>query len=196
MKNQLYSRFSKLLLISFALLSIISCKSEYEKMESRELASGKVENEIFLGLELGMSKKAFYETCWDLNNKGILSNGPSELSVEYDAPMPSGNPAKMRFYPKWEDEKIYMMPVEFTYEGWAPWNEDLAAEKLREDVVKLFEEWYGPGFIEVTNEDKSQIAFVKVDGNRRIRIFKKQLSIVRAEIVDLKIQKLKEENPS
>lgn len=165
-------------------------------MESKELSSGKVENEIFLGLELGMTKKAFYEACWDLNKKGVLSNGPSELSVEYDAKMPSGNTAKMRFYPKFEDEKIYMMPVEFTYEGWAPWNEELAVEKLREDVVKLFEEWYGHGFIEVTNEDKSQIVFVKVDGNRRIRIFKKQLSMIRAEIVDLKIKKLKEENPS
>ncbi len=165
-------------------------------MESRELGSGKVANEIFLGLELGMSKKAFYEACWELNKKGILSNGPSQLSVEYNAPMASGNNAKMRFYPRFEDDKIYMMPVEFTYEGWAPWNEELAVEKLREDVVKLFEEWYGPGFIEVTNEDKSQIVFVKVDGNRRIRIFKKQLSIVRAEIVDLKIQKLLEENPS
>jgi hypothetical protein len=165
-------------------------------MESRELSSGKVQNEIFLGLELGMDKKAFYEKCWELNSKGLLTNGPSELSVEYDAPMPSGNPAKMRFFPKWENEKIYMMPVEFTYEGWAPWNEELAVEKLREDVVKLFEEWYGPGFIEVSNEDKSQIAFVKVDGNRRIRIFRKHLPTVRAEIVDLKIQKLKEENPS
>lgn len=165
-------------------------------MESRELSSGKVQNEIFLGLELGMDKKAFYEKCWELNSKGLLTNGPSELSVEYDAPMPSGNPAKMRFFPKWENEKIYMMPVEFTYDGWAPWNKELEVEKLREDVVKLFEEWYGPGFIEVSNEDKSQIAFVKVDGNRRIRIFRKHLSTVRAEIVDLKIQKLKEENPS
>ena len=81
------------------------------------------------------------------------------------------------------------MPVEFTYEGWAPWNEELTAEKLREDVVKLFEEWYDPGFIEVTNEDKSQIVFVKMDGNRRIRIFKKHISVVRAEISDLPVEK-------
>jgi len=196
MKNLLHLRSNKFLFLLILSLSIVSCKSEYEKMESRELSSGKVENEIFLGLKLGMDKKAFYETCWDLNKKGILSNGPGELSVEYSVDLPSGNPAKMRFYPKFEDEKIYLMPVEFTYESWALWNEELAVEKLREDVVALFEEWYGPGFIEVANEDKSLIAFVKIDGNRRIRIFKKHVSIVRAEIVDLKIQKLKEENPS
>jgi len=171
------------------LILLFSCKSEYEKVESRELASGKTVNELFLGLSLGMDKKAFYETCWDLNKKGVLTNGPGELSVEYAVELPSGNPAKMRFYPKFEDEKIYMMPVEFTYEGWAPWNEELAVEKLREDVLSLFKDWYGEDFFEVSNEDKSLIAFVKIDGNRRIRIFKKHVSTVRAEIVDLKVQK-------
>lgn len=183
------------LIVALALLS--SCQSEYEKIESRELASGKTVNEIFLGLELGMDKKKFYETCWDLNKEGVLSNGPGELSIEYNAQLPSSKPAKMRFYPKFEDDKIYMMPVEFTYDGWAPWNEDLAVEKLREDVVSFYEQWFGSGFFEVTNEDKSQIVFVKIDGNRRIRIFKKHESIIRAEIVDLKVLKNRQDlNPS
>jgi hypothetical protein len=176
--------------LSLAILILLfSCKSEYEKIESRELATGKVVNELFLGLELGMTKKEFFETCWDLNKKGILSNGPTELSVQYRPTMPSGLPVQMRFYPKFEEDKIYLMPIEFSYEGWAPWNEDLSAENLRDDVVKLFEEWMGPGFFEVTNEDKTQIVWVKIDGNRRIRIFKKHISAVRVEIVDLKIQK-------
>jgi hypothetical protein len=175
-------------------LFLFSCQSEYEKLEKRELNSGKKVNEIFLGLELGMDRKAFFETCWDLNRQGKLTNGPTDLSVEYRAEMPSGNPARMRFYPKFEQDKIYLMPVEFTYEDWAPWNEDLTAEKLREDVVKLFEEWYGPGFIEVTSEDKSQVVFVRMDGNRRIRIFKKHISIVRVEISDLPVEKKIKEN--
>jgi hypothetical protein len=166
-------------------------------MEKREISSGKVVNDLFLGLSLGMDRKDFFETCWALNKKGILNNGPTELSVEYSTQLPSGKPVKMRFYPKFEQEKIYLMPIEFTYEGWAPWNEELSAEKLREDVIKQFEEWYGPGFIEVTNEDRSQIVFVKIDGNRRIRVFKKHLSVVRAEISDLPTEKkLKEIKPS
>jgi hypothetical protein len=185
MKNRLFLKYVSALLLFLA----FGCQSPYEKMEKEQLASGKVVNDIFLGLNLGMDKKDFFETCWDLNKKGLLTNGPTELSVEYRAKMPSGKTAQMRFYPKFEDEKIYLMPVEFTYEGWAPWNEDLSAEKLREDVLKLFEEWYGPGFIEVTNEDKSQIVFVKIDGNRRIRIFKKHISAVRAEISDLPTEK-------
>ncbi|MHA7131136.1 hypothetical protein [Algoriphagus namhaensis] len=166
-------------------------------MEERELSSGKVENDIFLGLELGMNRKAFYETCWDLNSQGILTNGPTELSVEYRADMPSGNGAFMRFFPKFEDQKIYMMPVEFTYQAWAPWNEELDAEHLLEDVKSLFEQWYGEGFIEVTDRDQTKRVWVKVDGNRRIRIFKKHLSAVRAEIVDLPLYKeLQNQSPS
>jgi len=186
-------RLSSLL---FIVLLFASCQSHYEKVEKEELASGKVSNELFLGLELGMTKKDFYTTCWDLNKEGILNNGPTELSVEYKAEMPSGNPAYMRFYPKFENDGLYFMPMEFSYEGWSPLNDELALEKLREDVVVLFESWYGPGFFEVSNEDKSLIAFVKVDGNRRIRVFKKSISVVRAEIVDLRIQKQIEENPS
>ena len=173
-----------------AILILFSCKSEYKKLEERELGSGKQVNELFLGLKLGMEKKDFFQTCWDLNKQGLLTNGPTELSVEYSPKMPSGNAAKMRFYPKFEQDKIYLMPIEFQYEGWAPWNEALKVDNLLEDVIALFEEWYGPGFIEVSNEDKSKVVFVKMDGNRRIRIFKKHISAVRVEISDLPVQKM------
>lgn len=176
------------------LYSLFSCASEYDKMEKRELDSGRITNNLFLGLELGMDRKAFYDSCTKMNKAGILLDGPTDLMVEYEPTMPSGKPAKMRFYPKYENNKIYLMQVEFSYDGWAPWNEDLTAEKLREDVVALFEEWYGPGFIEVTSEDKSQVVFVKVDGNRRIRIFKKHISTVRVEISDLPVEKKIKEN--
>ena len=186
MKHPWFLKYSSLL----AVLILFSCKSEYEKLEEKELNSGKKVNELFLGLELGMTRKEFFQTCWDLNKQGLLTNGPTELSVEYTPKMPSGNSAKMRFYPKFEQDKIYLMPIEFQYEGWAPWNESLNVENLRNDVIALFEEWYGSGFIEVSNEDKSKIVFVKVDGNRRIRIFKKHDSVVRVEIADLPIQKM------
>lgn len=190
MKNPWY-----LLLASSFLLFLTACGSEYQRLEKRELASGKVVKGLFLGLELGMNRKAFFDACWALNKKGMLTNGPSELSVEHSLVFPSGKAGKMRFYPNFEEDKIYLMPVEFSYDGWSPWNEDLAVEALRTDVVQLFEKWYGEGFIEVTNKDKSQIAFVKMDGNRRVRIFKKTLSSVRAEISDLPVQKLVSQRP-
>ena len=136
-----------------------------------------------------MTQKSFYEVCWDLNKEGVLTNGPTELSVEYRADMPSGNLAFMRFFPKFHEKKIFLMPVEFTYESFAPWNEDLDSDHLLEDVKTLFEDWYGEGFIEVSDKDRRKRAWVKVDGNRRIRIFKKHISVIRAEIVDLPLQR-------
>ncbi|GAA0877939.1 hypothetical protein GCM10009119_09070 [Algoriphagus jejuensis] len=174
--------------------TILSCQSDYQKMEAKELASGNIENELFLGLELGMSQKTFYEKCWKMNGEGILTNGPTELSVEYQVEMPSSLPTKMRFYPKFKDDKIYQMPVDYTYDGWAPYNKELSVENLRKDVVNLYESWYGQGFIEVKSEDGNQVVFVKVDGNRRTRIFKKNLSTVRVEILDLRVQRELEEN--
>ncbi|WP_169712701.1 hypothetical protein [Algoriphagus faecimaris] len=182
--------------LAFLMALLLGCQTEYQKIEERELASGKEVKELFLGLELGMDRKQFFETCWELNKEGLLNNGPTELMVEYIPKLPSGNSGRMRFYPKFEEDKIYYMPVDFTYDGWAPWNEELAVEKLREDVVQYFEGLYGEGFFEVSNEDKSLIAFVKIDGNRRIRIFKKDLSTVRAEIVDLPIYKQIEKEAS
>lgn len=193
MKHRFYLRSALSLLISVLLFA---CESQYQKIERKELASGEINNELFLSLELGMDKRDFFETCWQLNKEGILTNGPTELSVEYSLELPSGKPAKMRFYPDFVEDKIYLMPVEFVYDGWAPWNEELSVEKLREDVIAQFEKWYGPGFFEVSNEDKTLIAFVKIDGNRRVRIFKKSLSSVRAEIVDLKMLKTLEKSPS
>ena len=190
MTNQLYMKSASAIFLAFLISTLLSCKTEYQKLEEEALSSGKVANELYLGLELGMTKKQFFETCWELNHQGVLTNGPSELSVVYNLEMPSGNSAKMRFYPEFYEDTIYLMPIEFSYDGWAPWNKDLNADKLLEDTIDLFEKWYGEGFIEVANEDRSQVAFVKMDGNRRIRIFKKHLSSVRAEIVDLPVQKM------
>ncbi|GMQ26240.1 hypothetical protein Aoki45_29220 [Algoriphagus sp. oki45] len=182
--------------VSIGLVALLfSCKSDYQKLEERELASGKKVNELFLGLELGMTRKDFFQTCWDLNKEGILTNGPTELSVEYSLTLPSGNPAKMRFYPQFEEDKIYLMPAEITYENWAPWNEELSVENLRADVVKLMESWYGPGFLEISDPDQSKVVFVKMDGNRRIRVFKKHISSVRVEISDLPTEKKLKASP-
>jgi len=177
------------MLLVCLLLSMISCKTDYQKLEEKELSSGKVANDLFLGLKLGMTKKEFFETCWELNSQGILVNGPSELSVVYQLKLPSGNSAKMQFYPKFNDEKIYLMPMEFSYDGWAPWNEDLSVETLLKDTIAQLEEWYGEGFIEVSNDDRSQVAYVKVDGNRRIRVFKKSISKISVDIADLPVHK-------
>lgn len=186
-----FKQFQILVIVAFCLLSSCTLETEYEKIKKRELASGKVYKDLFLGLEFEMARKQFFETCWELNQQGILINGAHELMVRYQPELPSGNPVNMFFYPRFEEEKIYYMPVEFQYQDWFPTNQNTTAEKLVDDVVGLFEGWYGQGFFRV--EDKSgAFAMVKIDGNRLIRVYIKSLSAVRADILDMRIKDIKD----
>lgn len=178
----------KYLMITIVLCAIVSCaqKTEYDIIKERELSSGKTINELFLDLKFGMDKKTFFTTCWEHNKKGILTNGGHALSIHYKPEMPSGKNADMYFYPKFDEDKLIFMPIEFIYPSWFPNTVDYSSTLLKQDVVDLMETWYGPGFFEVSNKDKTKSAMVKIDGNRLIRVFKKDLKFVRVEMMDLR----------
>jgi hypothetical protein len=165
-------------------------KTEFDKVKERELKSGKVVEELFLDLSFGMGRKDFFGTCWEWNKKGVLTNGAHYLMVLYKPEVPSGKEVNMHFYPSFEDNKLYFMPMEFSYPAWFPGNEEYTVEKLMEDVMGLLENWYGEGFFEVTNKNKTVRAMVRVDGNRLIRVFKKDITNVRVEILDLRVKDL------
>lgn len=180
----------KLFWVVLVVLSVVACKpkSEYEQVKEKELSSGKVVEELFLDLRFGMPKKEFFGTCWEYNKKGLLTNGSHYLQVQYQPVMPSGKRANMFFYPEFEEDKLFFMPMEFIYLEWFPGNEEFSNDKLMDDVIGLLESWYGEGFFEVANKDKTIRAMVKIDGNRLIRVFKKDISYVRAEILDLRVK--------
>jgi hypothetical protein len=100
----------------------------------------------------------------------------------------------MWFYPDFTDSKISKMPVEFSYQAWSPWNSDLSADTLLIDVKNLFEKWYGGEFIKETNKSGDKTVWVKVDGNRRIRLYKKSISTVRGDFTDMTLIKEEKEN--
>jgi hypothetical protein len=80
------------------------------------------------------------------------------------------------------------MPVQFHYKGWAPWNKKLSSEKLQADILNWYKKVYGAGFIKVKHPLHG-IAYVKVDGNRRITIFKQDDLNVWAVFTDMLIKK-------
>jgi hypothetical protein len=184
----------RLFILFFALGLAMSCKpkTEYDLVKERELASGKVVEDLFLDIKFGMGRKEFYGTCWEHNKNGILINGDHYLQVQYRPTMPSGKSAEMNFYPDFDDDRLFFMPMEFLYPQWFPGNEEFSNEKLMTDVVDLLETWYGESFFEVANKDKSVSAMVKIDGNRLIRVFKKNINTVRAEILDLRVKDITE----
>jgi hypothetical protein len=177
-----------LLTFVFILTVAAGCmpKTEYEQVKERELSSGRIVNDLFLDLHFEMGSKEFYGTCWEHNKKGILTNGGHHLQIHYKPEMPSGKETNMFFYPQFKDDKLVFMPIEFLYLNWFPGIEEYSNSELMEDVVALMESWYGDGFFEVSNKDKTISAMVKIDGNRLIRVFKKDIKTVRAEMFDLR----------
>jgi len=176
-----------LLLISGFIISGCSPRAKYERMLKHELASGVRYDSLFLGLYFGMPEKDFYMHCWNLNHKGMIKQGESNTTAELELKDELIHPAVMDFYPKFNQGKISEMPVMFKYKGWAPWNKALSADKLQTEVQKWYEKTYGKGFIKVKHPIHG-IAYVKIDGNRRITIFKENDLHVWAVFTDLTVK--------
>ncbi len=166
-----------------------SCNHQpnYYDLVEEELSSGIRVDSLFLDIKFGMSSKEFFKHCWELNKAGELNQGAQNITVLYKI-QNSEKPISMDFYPTFHDDKIYEMPVVFTYENWAPWNENTKPEVLQMEVLEVFKEWYGEDFIEVKHPTAGS-AFVKVDGNRRISIFIGGEKEVKALFTDLVMDK-------
>ena len=162
-------------------------KARYERRLKRELASGVRYDSIFMGIYFGMSQIDFYTHCWTLNKHGLIRQGPSNTTVEYVMKGELKFPATMNFYPTFKDAKIVEVPVEFKYTGWAPWNKKLSADSLQADVLRWYKVKYGSDFIAVRHPLHG-MAYVKVDGNRRITIFKQDDMRVWAYFTDMLVQ--------
>ena len=182
-------RLTHVLLAGVLLIFMISScsqKSEYDKLVERELASNVKQDSLFFGISFEMNRKDFYAHCWELNKSGFFTNGVGNMSIQKKLDSALKFPATMNFYPRFENDKIFQMPVDFQYLDWALWNPDMSNDVLLADVKDMLEEWYGgQPFIKVVNKDGTKSVWVKVDGNRRIRIFKESVSTIRAEFTDL-----------
>ena len=181
-------------------ISVCSCTSssteQYDKLVKKELAKGTRVDSLFLGISFGMTSKTFYGYCWELNKKGILSDGSNNTMVLYKIDTTLKHPASMNFYPDFLDNKISHMRVNFQYNAWAPWNKAQFADSLLPDVLQLYKKWYSGGneFITLTDKEKRTV-YVKVDGNRRITLGKFDDMIVKADFTDLLAEeKVKKEN--
>jgi len=111
----------KIFIYGLVFLSIymISC---VDKKAISESASNV--DSLFLGISMGMNKDAFYDYCWQMNNKKVFTHGPTNQSVQYMLETELSHPVEMQFYPSFHEDKIYEMPVLFSFNSWAPWNRE------------------------------------------------------------------------
>jgi len=165
-----------------------SPRAKYERRLKHELASGLRYDSLFLGLYLGMPEKDFYMYCWKLNQQGIIRQGSNNTTVEYKMKNELKYPANMNFYPSFVDDRIAEMPVKFAYTGWAPWNQKLSSDSLQIDILKWFEKKYGNRFMKIDHPMKGS-AYIKMNGNRRITIFRENDMNVWAVFSDMSVVK-------
>ena len=178
--------FAGLLILAVGGMTACQQKSQYEKLVEKELASGERNDSLFLGLRLGMSSKEFYQACWEMNKQGLVRQGTRNTTVVYQLGDQLPYSAVMDFYPKFMEDKIVEMPLVFRYDAWSPWNRRLWSDSLQLDVLHLMEDWYGEGFIRSEHPEKG-VAFVKVDGNRRIAIVTPDEQLVKVLFTDMSV---------
>jgi len=166
---------------------VVTCctpRSKYERRLRQELNSGVRNDSLFMGIYLGMTDRDFYTHCWELNRQGLVRQGSGNMTVEYMMREELEYPAKMDFYPKFADGKIVEMPVRYAYTGWAPWNNRLSSDSLQVEILDWYRNIYGDGFIVVQHPERGS-AYTKIDGNRRITVFKQNELYVWAVFTDM-----------
>ena len=174
--------------VSSAILAIILGAAIISCTGSRNESNSKKYDSLFLGISLGMESKAFYDHCWEYNKKKIFTHGPTNQNVEYKLVDGNNKSVSMRFYPTFYEDKIFEMPVTFTYDAWAPWNRQYQSDTLLVNMLKVFKKWYGPDFKELDHYTMGKV-YYKMDGKRRINLFIKDDQFVQAVFTDLKVEK-------
>jgi hypothetical protein len=183
--------------ILIILFMLVACSEDsgldkYNSLVKKELAGNKRADSLFFGIHFGMTQRKFFTHCWEMNQKGIFTDGNDDLGnmyVLYKLDKELKYPAAMNFYPDFNDSTIWRMRVNIQYNGWAPWNKRMYADSLLPDVLNMFKKWYSNGnsFIPV-NDKKRGVIYIKLDGNRRIIIGKYNDAVVKVDYTDMLVE--------
>ncbi len=181
-------------IISILSLIVIFCscgESEYTKLVKNEFESGKRYDSLLFNIKFEDQQKDFFAKCWQLNSQGLVTHGPNNSSVQYvfkdslshDTP----TTVVLLFYPKFDEKnQLNNLDMEISYSAWSPWNRAYQSDSLLVKVVDMMERWYGGNpFIYVDIEKNNHEIPIKVDGNRRIILRKKDDQTVLAVIQDI-----------
>lgn len=164
-------------------------KSEYQQMVKQELARKVRNDSLFMGYYFGMSRQEFYDHSWKLNSQKKVVQGAGNLTIRYDGIKGLGHRAHMNFYPLFYNEKIYKMQTAYAYNGWAPWNRDLWSDSLEMKLLSKFRKEYPKKFIKTKHPQLGVPAYIMVDGNKRIAIYRKGDEKVVVNYLDLTVSR-------
>ena len=171
----------------------LSCQKEsnYSKVLKRELESGKVYNDLIFDLKIGQTKDDYFNICYELNKKKLITSGGRELSPEYimypKKENKNSKKIKMSFFGIFDKNNIIKgLDLRFNYYTWSPWNKELHSNYLIEEIKDTLLLWFpGNNFFKLNLKKEKEFAYIKIDGNRRIRIYKVDAKDVAAKIEDI-----------
>ena len=171
-----------LILISF--ITITNCEepSEYQMHVQQELAKDIRVDSLIFEYKFGMTKDEFLTYSWEINKQGLIVNG-SGAEVVQDVDWLK-SPARRSYYPKFQEDKIIQLPLQYTYNGWAPWNTHLVSDSLKVDVMNYLENQYNAEFKVLPDSGAVDIHY-HIEGNREIRVFTVDEKTVRVLFSDL-----------
>ncbi|MEY3643437.1 MAG: hypothetical protein RLZZ207_131 [Bacteroidota bacterium] len=143
---------------------------------------------LFLGFNLGMAQKDFFDQCTELNKQQKITQGPGgTTSVEHKIKGTYGADVSMRFFPTFIKKQMYEMPVTYTYDSWAPWNKEYSSTVLLPKILESYKATYGGDFKVVNDRYRGKI-YYRMDGKRRINLFIKDEQYVQAIFTDMEVE--------
>ena len=177
-----FMRLNKIIFCLLVLTPFLACEieSEYSKLLKKELKSGKSFNDLVLGLKIGQTKDDFYKICADLNKKKLITSGARNLYPEYilypKDSVENGKKIRMSFMGIFDNDRIMKgMDIRFNYYSWIAWREEYNSDNLINEIKDTLQLWYpGNNFIKIDLklDSKNNLAYVKIDGNRQITMYK------------------------
>jgi len=183
------NQYFKIFYLILATLILVSCESDYSKKIKSELKTGETYENLFLNLNVGDTKKDFYDKCWLWNKEGLVSQGPGNQYARYTLDLSEGKDSlsnvDLLFYGMFDDDDImYGMDMKISYKAWSPWNKDYQASILVSDLQDYYMNLYGKNdFMPISIKD-DVTAYAKLDGNRQILIYALNDKDVAVKITD------------
>lgn len=193
----IFTGMSRCFFFLAAVVLMASCSAsetnekKYLEREKAELASGVRYDSLFENIYLDMDHDAFRELSLRKHvakrfREGGLKSGSW---VEFSIPEGMKYPAAMNFYPGFQDSRISEVNAAVYYQSDVKFETPFDADEFFKDVIGLMEKWYGQGFMEIEDPEKSkQSVWVKVDGNRRITVYRDENpTLVNVWFVDMAV---------
>lgn len=172
----------KLIGILIISCSLIGCNSEQDG--SMFLYNGEArQDSLFLGYYFGMSQQEFFDYSFKLNAQKVITNGSGAEIVKKESRLKAD--ARMSFYPKFKNDKIFMMPVIYSYDGWAPWNTHLFADSLLVDLLEVYEDSLNVDFKRFEQDTTPEVYYLHRIDNQEIRMHTLSDSKVLVTFMDL-----------